>query len=78
VAAFGAAGAGKAVGEDAAFEVAAEFPFDMGRRKAALPGVTGVFEPGRQVGSARCGRVGCVRAGDGDRARCEVTRRRQA
>ena len=49
VAALGAAGAGKAVGEDAAFEVAAEFPFDMGRRRSALPGIAGAFEPGRQV-----------------------------
>jgi hypothetical protein len=49
VAALGASDAGKAVGEDAAFEVAAEFPFDMGRRKAALPGIAGAFELGRQV-----------------------------
>ena len=44
----GTAGAGKSVGEDAAFEIAAKFPFD--RRRGAAPGPIIVqCQPGRQL-----------------------------
>ena len=49
VAAVGAAGPSEAVGEDAAFQIAAEFPLDVGGRGAARF-VLRQFEPGRQVG----------------------------
>ena len=53
MAALGAAGTGKAVGADAAFEVAAQFPFDVSRRRSAGPTVSGAFQPGRQMGVHR-------------------------
>ena len=49
MAAVGAAGPSEAVREDAAFQIAAEFPLDVGGRGAARF-VLRQFEPGRQVG----------------------------
>ena len=49
MAALVTAGAGEAVGEDATFEVAAEFAFDQCRRTPSLRVVV-EFQPGRQMG----------------------------
>jgi hypothetical protein len=49
VTALATAGTGKAVGENAAFEVAAKFALDVGRHRSARRTVTREFEPGRQV-----------------------------
>jgi hypothetical protein len=65
VPAAGAARAGEAVGEDAAFEVAAKFPFDMSRRRVEH----GAFRLATTIGGdARSGtRDGFGRHGHPDR-----------
>ena len=67
VAALGTTGAGKAVGEDAAVEIAPEFP--LGYRRSASPEpVISKRQPGRQVrlhGAIEQCALGLAKAADG-------------
>ena len=48
--ALGTPGAGKAMRENATFEIPAELLFDMGWAGSALAAIAGEFEPGGEVG----------------------------
>ena len=66
--ALGTPGAGKAMRENAAFEIPAELAFDMGWAGSALSTVTGEFEPGGEVrlhGAIEHGTFGPATAIDG-------------
>jgi hypothetical protein len=72
VTALGTPGAGKAMRENAAFEIAAELAFDMGWAGSALAAVAGEFEPGGEVrlhGAIEHGTLGPATAIDGSASR---------
>jgi hypothetical protein len=72
VTALGASSAGKAMRENAAFEIPAELAFDMGWTGSALAAVAGEFEPGGEVrlhGAIEHGTFGPATAIDGSASR---------
>jgi hypothetical protein len=49
VSTLGTAGAGKSMGQDAAFEVAAKFPFDVGRHGIVVPALARQAQVGLEM-----------------------------